>query len=150
MWSSFSWDHLSSGKPSSHFFLLFNPLSLLCHVRYWQRTAALSVIIAVLTITPVFQVSISRLPTRRLDQLFADIVLRSEWSGDAEFWARIHVLSVFCGAWAATLVTKLDWKQVWQEYPVPSVTGALSGSLLSHATYMTLVTGRRLLLSANY
>lgn len=98
----------------------------------------------------MFYVTIDSHTDRRLDRVFADLVLRGESSSSRSFWVRTHTLCVWFGAWIGSLALKLDWKCEWQEYPVPSLTAALTASLLSHVTYLTHVVVRRLLLSANY
>lgn len=79
---------------------------------------------------------------------FADFVLLKR-PGSLSL-ERMHLLCVWWGTWFACLFLKLDWKQVWQEYPVPGLCGALIASLFCHVTYLTQVGLRRILLSANY
>jgi hypothetical protein len=62
----------------------------------------------------------------------------------------MHLLAVLWGTWFAALFLKLDWKQVWQEYPVPGLCGALIASLFCHISYLLLVCLRHFLLSVNY
>lgn len=109
--------------------------------------------IAVLTLVPLFHASSdNKAEEQPFHRQVADFIFLKRWNeGESERNLEgLHLLSVLWGAWMACLLTKLDWKQVWQEYPVPMVCGALVASLFSHVTYLTQVALRRLLLSANY
>ena len=97
-------------------------------LRFAERTAAFSGMIAALTLFPLVHDNRTDKAEQSFCRLFADCVLLKRPASPLSL-ERMHLLAVLWGTWFAALFLKLDWKQVWQEYPVPGLCGALIASL---------------------
>ena len=123
--------------------------------RQWDRTAGLCLSVAVLVASPLFH-SRSSSTQQSVYSEFADLIFgrkkqpHQRSMSEERSMDRVHGLTVLAAAWAAASLSKLDWRQEWQEYPVPSVAGALVASLVCDAGCLAHSLLSRLLRSANY
>jgi len=103
----------------------------------YEETFVLALLLTITTVSPAVLILGG---SGALQLCFCEKV--EYYSKSDEIALSIHkyeLMGTLVGAWAASVVSPLDWDRDWQAYPIPNVVGALLGNAIANLIVCTKV-----------